>query len=1074
MKKLTFLVYGLLFLLITTSLIPVLGNDDIDNVSFEKEVIPEKSGKVYVIVNSTIHDELISELNQYKKDVQKRGWKVSIVENTFSNASPLRQFLYVKYKNENLVGVFFVGNLPHATYEMSKGKAGYHNFPIDLYYRDLDGEWKDTDGNGIFDKHEKGKGDLKPEIWLGRICMKTFWKDETELYKNYFDKIHNYRTNNISVSNEALVYLDDDWTNDKIYAKDSVDDLYSDLTVVTDKNTTVADDYKERIKEGYDWIHIHSHSANSSTKHVFQYNDGVLGSGGDFTSRDLFENGQKSLFANIYTSNAANYTTPDYLSGWYALTEDYGLANIGTTTNSGMFYYKNFYDSLSEGDSLGEAFQDWWDQHGESDRSMTYGMTIIGDPTLIPLSSQGRDRIPHDPIRIDSDEEFKQTAFEEGWNGTGSKNSPYIIKNYEINSTGFSNGIYISNTTYHFKIKNCYVHDAKNPGKQKGSGITLKNTVNGVIRNNTIKENYKDGLKIFSSSSIKVDQTTITNNQGSGIYVINSNNISITSNSYHKNNQEGVLLDNSNNINISSNKISRNIAGIYINRSEKNDIQNNIIKNNSVDGVLIEDSNSIKLKVNEISKNKKSGLLIKNSTDNLIQNNSINLNDMGLKLFKSEENRLMKNEINNNNRGIILELSKHTKMKENNLEKNHLEILYGPKDTWNTHSIDESNTIDGEPILYIKNKNSIVLEKDYSQIILANCTDIELVNEEISNMYRIDLGYCDKITIKNSTVKNLDKSIRLISTTNTDIIGNSILKNERGIVLFNSNENTIFNNDIKMNDKEGIHILSSYNNIIANNTLEENKDDGIEISSSLANLIKNNLFLSNNKYAIRSNDQSRLNVIYRNSFLWNNGAGQTYNTKHIQAYGNGESYWNSSSEVGNYWRDWTSPDSNSDSIVDSPYIIDGDNNARDYYPLTKSPVPLIPRVQDFEFKFDSGKVKLSWKDSSESGYLNIDQYWIYREDSSVTAYFIGNVSADTFSFTDNSLKEKGTYTYYIRAVNLTEDEAEGSPASKKISIEYVPEENDDFPIYLISILIGVIGIAVVGVLIYRKIGKESK
>ncbi|MFW5927930.1 MAG: NosD domain-containing protein, partial [Thermoplasmatota archaeon] len=337
----------------------------------------------------------------------------------------------------------------------------------------------------------------------------------------------------------------------------------------------------------------------------------------------------------------------------------------------------------------------------------------------------------------------------------------------------------------------------------------------------------------------------------------------------------------------------------------------------------------------------------------------------------------------------------------------------------------------------------------------------------------LDLGYCDKITLKDNSLKNLNKSIRLISTTNSDIIGNTIIKNDRGIVLFNSNENTIFNNDIRLNDKEGIHILSSYNNIIGNNTIEENKDDGIEVSNSLTNLIKNNLFIKNKKYAIRSNNKSKMNLIYRNSFLWNNGAGIKYNTKHIQAYGNGQNLWNSSSQVGNYWRDWTSPDSNSNGIVDSPYLLDG-NNARDYYPLTKSPTPLIPKVQNFDLKFESDKVKLLWNAPSEEGYLGIDEYWVYREDSSGKTYFIGNVSADQSTFNDNSLDEKGNYTYYVRGVNITEDEAEGSLPSKKLSIEYIPEENNDFSIYLITILVGVIGVAVVGVLIYRKIRKEDR
>ena len=55
----------------------------------------------------------------------------------------------------------------------------------------------------------------------------------------------------------------------------------------------------------------------------------------------------------------------------------------------------------------------------------------------------------------------------------------------------------------------------------------------------------------------------------------------------------------------------------------------------------------------------------------------------------------------------------------------------------------------------------------------------------------------------------------------------------------------------------------------------------------------------------------------------------------VQCIDNGtNTHWNLSNQ-GNYWDDWTSPDSNTDGIVDNPYNLVGTAGAKDFYPRTK-------------------------------------------------------------------------------------------------------------------------------------------
>ena len=174
----------------------------------------EEGSTMYVLVNSTVYEPLLDDLEEYKEMVENaHDLSVEVIENGFGDHTEIRDYLKEGYENEGLEGVFFVGNLPYAEFEISDdfGDGIYERFPIDHYYADLNGEWTDTNESGAYDRHEPGDGDLDPQIWLGRLSMKTDWAEEIELYRNYFEKVREYRKGELTVDQEGLLYIDDDW-----------------------------------------------------------------------------------------------------------------------------------------------------------------------------------------------------------------------------------------------------------------------------------------------------------------------------------------------------------------------------------------------------------------------------------------------------------------------------------------------------------------------------------------------------------------------------------------------------------------------------------------------------------------------------------------------------------------------------------------------------------------------------------------------------------------------------------------------------------------------------------------------
>ncbi len=227
-----------------------------------------------------------------------------------------------------------------------------------------------------------------------------------------------------------------------------------------------------------------------------------------------------------------------------------------------------------------------------------------------------------------------------------------------------------------------------------------------------------------------------------------------------------------------------------------------------------------------------------------------------------------------------------------------------------------------------------------------------ITHNRLYSSSRIHLYYSDNITISG----NINYAGVSLDSSNYNIIdGESVSSTGSvGIWLSDSEYNRISNSTIMNNKKDGIHLLNSRYTIIENNTISYN-EYGIYAETAGYNTIRNNMIAYNTYGGVyltsdtSSGFPSIYNNIYNNSFYYNNGAGDTFNSSRVQAgdYGRFNS-WNSSN-LGNYWHDWANNndtnDQNYDGIVDWPYPIDG--GAKDYIPLKNpsQPIPEFPNVE---------------------------------------------------------------------------------------------------------------------------------
>jgi len=184
------------------------------------------------------------------------------------------------------------------------------------------------------------------------------------------------------------------------------------------------------------------------------------------------------------------------------------------------------------------------------------------------------------------------------------------------------------------------------------------------------------------------------------------------------------------------------------------------------------------------------------------------------------------------------------------------------------------------------------------------------------------------VTIKNLKVKNFASGITVYNSSNNNlpsnhnILDNSLSENQIGIYLSNSNSSTLKNNTVSNNSGWGIALASNANNnTVMGNTISNGLYGVYILDFSNNNLIINNTVSNNSGYGIYLTNHSNSNQIYNNNFIGN----------YIQAYdiSSAVNVYNLAAPTGgNYWSNWTSPDSNNDGFVD-PFNFSG---GTDYLP----------------------------------------------------------------------------------------------------------------------------------------------
>ncbi len=210
--------------------------------------------KVLIVAADYVAGPLASQIAQLQSDLASEGWNAVVQSMAGGTAEDLRALFQ---STPDLDGAILIGFLPCAWFEEDYWAS--EEFPCELFLMDLDGTWTDADGNGLYDSHT---GDVAPEIWLGRIDAHAMdFGSELLMLSEYLQKNHLYRTGAMAPPSRALTYIDDDWSYS--YSSCGLNAIYgaSGVTVVNSDGVTTAENYLDRMEEGYEFVHLMAHSS---------------------------------------------------------------------------------------------------------------------------------------------------------------------------------------------------------------------------------------------------------------------------------------------------------------------------------------------------------------------------------------------------------------------------------------------------------------------------------------------------------------------------------------------------------------------------------------------------------------------------------------------------------------------------------------------------------------------------------------------------------------------------------------------------------------------------------------------
>jgi parallel beta-helix repeat protein len=308
--------------------------------------------------------------------------------------------------------------------------------------------------------------------------------------------------------------------------------------------------------------------------------------------------------------------------------------------------------------------------------------------------------------------------------------------------------------------------------------------------------------------------------------------------------------------------------GVVCYYSHNTTIENNIIEQNT-NGLYFAGDYYNVAKNNTVKESEECAISAFNITSSVFTNNSLNHNAYGIYLEESSANLLYNNSAEGNGYAIYLEESSGNNLTQNRLYNNGIGLSGFFSELINNITTD--NTINGLPIYYFTDQAGISIPSNASQVILVNCTGINITNFTLHNVSEpIALYHCNRIIVSNNDLQGNANGITLSYSGNCTIAHNTLNNNDYGLYAQYSDDNVLHNLTAHHNAEIGIYLWRCDNITLYNSSANFNTH-GMELSESDDGDYYDLHTWNNTDHGLYFDRARRSNITYCTSF---------YNGKH--------------------------------------------------------------------------------------------------------------------------------------------------------------------------------------------------
>lgn len=510
--------------------------------------------------------------------------------------------------------------------------------------------------------------------------------------------------------------------------------------------------------------------------------------------------------------------------------------------------------------------------------------------------------------------------------GDGSAINPYVIQNYALDAT-YSHGIWIENTNAHFLIQNVLVFYGESIGND---GINLEDLQNGTIMYSSFTDDYY-GVRIYNSGNLSISDCMFESCYRSieayssdfidvtHIASVNSTHDALSIESYcdfiaiddcyiSGTLGTGIMIGNYNHdIQITNNKMDSVYRGFY-----GGYLSNVMIANNNMtatyQGITVYYSGDLRISGNEIF-GPSYGMYLYDVEYSLIDYNYINTTtSYTVRMYYSQYVIFDNCYYNNgNSNGIRIQSSQYIMISNCTAEN----VYYGARGDQSSNISFRSNNFSGA--------NTYGVYAYYLNW-------FEVIGNNLSHAnYGVYASYSTNMYIEENAMYDNTGYGLYVSQGTSGIVKHNVVDNSGnyGIMMDTNAEFNITENNLS-HSSTGLYVSYSNNLSIDENSMWNNTGDGLYFYSCTDTIVKHNIVGGSGYCGIRLEVSTGF-LISGNDLIDNA----------IQAADNTgpQNRWNETALYGggNYWSNYTYPDSNLDGFGDTPANITLD--AVDYLPL---------------------------------------------------------------------------------------------------------------------------------------------